>query len=539
VPTGVLHLLTGNGATIGKQLLSDPRIHGVCFTGSTETAHVINQQISARPGPAIPFIAETGGQNCMIVDSTALPEQVVNDIISSAFISAGQRCSALRVAFIQEDIADNVLHMLKGAMQCLIIDDPCQLATDIGPVIDQKARAILQTHVDHMHVKGKFIAAAPIGQHAQDGTFFAPHVFEINHISELKKEVFGPILHVIRYPAHKLDDVIEQINQTGYGLTLGVHSRIEAFAQYIFRKTHVGNTYINRNIVGAVVGVNPFGGANLSGTGPKAGGPNYVYRFCCPMGQSAEQSTEQALYKPSTKTHAQDAELTQDNNEIVIKKAIFALDCLQKAPVARRIEALNNIINTLNTTHDSALHPIKSDNLLAYYATLAELTHNKLKQPIQLPGPTGEENLLFTQGKGIILCLVSDTDTLSQLAIQLGAILAAGCPALIVTNDNIHTQISSFIDTLSTHPLPDNTIQVVNQSINTLIDDTRICAVTTLANTEHNHAIKQRLAAKNGAITPLVEFPQTLYPTDREAIYSLITYMIMEKTRTEKTGNIS
>ena len=531
VPTSVLHLLTGNGATIGKQLLSDPRIHGVCFTGSTETAHIINQQIASRPGAAIPLIAETGGQNCMIVDSTALPEQVVNDIISSAFMSAGQRCSALRVVFIQEDIAENVLNMLKGAMQCLIIDDPCQLATDIGPVIDQKAHAVLQAYVDHMHRKGKFITAIPIGSHLENGTFFAPHVFEINHLSELKKEVFGPILHVIRYSAHKLDDVIAQINQTGYGLTLGIHSRIEAFAQYIFRKTHVGNTYINRNMVGAVVGVNPFGGANLSGTGPKAGGPNYLYRFCCPMAQSATSQTTIPLT-------SQEKSLDTPSTHITIEKAIIALDCLRKTPVAHRIEALNHIVNLLKTSNDLNLSLIKEDSLLSFYTTLTELANRKLKHPILLPGPTGEKNLLFTQGKGIILCLVSDTDTLTQLAIQLGAILTAGCPALILATESTQARILPLVNRLSIHSLPDNALQMVNQSnIDSLIDDPRICAVTIIANAQDSHSLtfslKQRLAARKGAITPLVEFPSTLHPTDAETIYSLITYMIMEKTRTE------
>ena len=254
VPTSVLHLVIGSGLKVGEKILPDPRINGVCFTGSTETARRINQTIAARPGSAIPLIAETGGQNCMIVDSTALPEQVVDDVITSSFMGAGQRCSALRVLFVQSDIADNLLEMLAGAMQSVVIGDPAEVATEVGPVIDEKALGVLQAHAKKMRAECKYRAAVPTPPGLSEGTYFAPRVFEIESIQQLTREVFGPILHVIRYRVDELDDVIAQINSTGYGLTLGVHSRIEAFADYVFRKTNVGNTYINRNMVGAVCG---------------------------------------------------------------------------------------------------------------------------------------------------------------------------------------------------------------------------------------------------------------------------------------------
>ena len=279
VPANVLQLLPGDGERVGGALLRDARIAGVAFTGSTQTAKTIHQLLAQRDGPIVPLIAETGGQNVMLVDSTALPEQVVDDVIVSAFHSAGQRCSALRVLYLQQEVADNVLAMLRGAIQLLTLGDPSELATDVGPVIDEQAQAQLLAHVRRMDEEAILLAAHEFDEDNAAGYFVAPRVYEINSLRQLPEEVFGPILHVIRYRADQLHAVLDDINQSGYGLTLGIHSRIEGFAQHIFAKTRVGNTYINRNMVGAVVGVNPFGGQGLSGTGPKAGGPHYLFRF--------------------------------------------------------------------------------------------------------------------------------------------------------------------------------------------------------------------------------------------------------------------
>jgi RHH-type proline utilization regulon transcriptional repressor/proline dehydrogenase/delta 1-pyrroline-5-carboxylate dehydrogenase len=281
VPASVLQLLLGEGSAIGPALINDQTINGVAFTGSTQVAKLINRQLAERDGPIVPLIAETGGQNAMIVDSSALAEQVVDDAINSAFNSAGQRCSALRVLYLQEEVADDTIEMLEGAMDALVLGDPLNLATDIGPVIDEEARKGLQAHVDAVaQTEGaKIIARFDSTRVPGEGTFMAPTLIEIDSIDVLKKEVFGPVLHVIRYAAKDLDKVLSQINDTGFGLTLGVHSRREEFADLIYEKTNVGNTYINRNIVGAVVGVQPFGGHGLSGTGPKAGGPHYLFRF--------------------------------------------------------------------------------------------------------------------------------------------------------------------------------------------------------------------------------------------------------------------
>ena len=278
IPEDILHLLPG-GKSVGAALVADDRIAGVAFTGSTETAKSINRQLAARNGPIIPLIAETGGLNVMLVDATALPEQVVDDVIVSAFQSAGQRCSALRVLYLQEDIADAVIDMLHGATLELSVGDPMKLRTDVGPVIDAEAQQLIQEHTDRMRREGRLLSEASLDPNLPNGHFVAPQIYEIDRLDQLKREVFGPILHLIRYKKSELRDVLADIRASGYGLTLGIHSRIDGFAQRVFENTQVGNTYINRNTVGAVVGVNPFGGQGLSGTGPKAGGPHYLYRF--------------------------------------------------------------------------------------------------------------------------------------------------------------------------------------------------------------------------------------------------------------------
>ncbi len=279
-PSSAIHLLQGPGADIGGQVLGDTRINGVAFTGSTKTAQLIHRALAERSGPSIPLLAETGGQNCMIVDSTALPEQVIDDVIRSSFHSAGQRCSALRVLFVQNQVADKMINMLKDACESLYIGDTRHFSSDVGPIIDERARTNLETHIKKMQASGAKVTRIQMPEElTQKGHFFAPAIIELDHISALEHEVFGPIVHIIRYPANALGEVIKQINSTGYGLTLGVHSRIEAIAEYVFNKTHAGNTYINRNVIGAVVGANPFGGSGLSGTGPKAGGPAYLSRF--------------------------------------------------------------------------------------------------------------------------------------------------------------------------------------------------------------------------------------------------------------------
>ncbi len=279
VPANVLHLLTGGG-TVGAALVKDRRIKGIAFTGSNDTAWAIQRGLADRRSEIVPFIAETGGINAMIVDSSALPEQVVRDCVRSAFDSAGQRCSATRVMFVQDDVADKMCEMLAGAVATLDIGDPFDYATDIGPVIDQAAQDRLDAHKVRMHREAKRVLIdKPVPASCRSGTFVGPAVYEIERIGQLEREVFGPILHVVRFQQGQLGKVIEDINATGFGLTLGVHSRIAGVADFVAEHAHVGNLYVNRNQIGAVVGVQPFGGDGLSGTGPKAGGPNYLARF--------------------------------------------------------------------------------------------------------------------------------------------------------------------------------------------------------------------------------------------------------------------
>jgi RHH-type transcriptional regulator, proline utilization regulon repressor / proline dehydrogenase / delta 1-pyrroline-5-carboxylate dehydrogenase len=279
VPVDVLHLTPADGPAFGKVALTHPALAGVAFTGSTATATTINRTLANRDGAILPLIAETGGVNAMVVDATALAEQVVDDAVMSAFTSAGQRCSALRVLYVQEEIADRVISMLVGAMQCLVIGDPAALATDLGPVISDASQRRLRKYTNRMQGEAKLLYACELNSQHETGHFFAPHLFELRSLDQVKTEEFGPVLHVARYRADQLPQVIEAIRRTGFGLTLGVHSRLESVADHVFRALPVGNTYVNRNMIGAVVGVQPFGGQGLSGTGPKAGGPHYLLRF--------------------------------------------------------------------------------------------------------------------------------------------------------------------------------------------------------------------------------------------------------------------
>ena len=279
VPADAVHLLPGDGPTIGNALLSDPRLGGVAFTGSTDTARLINRKLADRDGPIVPLIAETGGQNAMIVDSSALPEQVTRDVLISSFQSAGQRCSALRCLFVQEDVADKQIAMIAGAMKELKMGDPAFLSTDVGPVIDAEAKSALNAHIADMSKTAKKVGETPLPAACDKGTFVAPMAFEIPNIDVLKTEHFGPILHIVRFKAGEIDKVMDAINGTGFGLTCAVHSRIDETVARVLKRLRVGNAYVNRNQIGAIVGVQPFGGEGLSGTGPKAGGPRYLHRF--------------------------------------------------------------------------------------------------------------------------------------------------------------------------------------------------------------------------------------------------------------------
>ncbi|MFZ6843483.1 trifunctional transcriptional regulator/proline dehydrogenase/L-glutamate gamma-semialdehyde dehydrogenase [Undibacterium sp. RuTC16W] len=377
IPRGALQFLPGTGEVVGAQLVADSRVKGVIFTGSTEIAQIINRTLTKRSVAEnidIPLIAETGGQNAMIVDSSALPEQVVNDVISSAFDSAGQRCSALRVLCLQEDIADKTIEMLKGAMQELRIGKPDQLAIDIGPVIDADAQKALQAHIDQIKQKATASYSLNLAESCNKGTFIAPTVVEIQSLSELTKEVFGPVLHILRYQRDQLPQLIDSINATGFGLTLGIHSRIDETINFISSRAHVGNIYVNRNIVGAVVGVQPFGGEGKSGTGPKAGGPLYLKRLQKNPSGNLGGHTVYERQSPSA------------------------------------LEAL--LVWAKTHGHE------KIAELADHYAHASPY-----KITLVLPGPTGERNTLSFAPRGKVFCAASSVNCLLN---QIAALLATG-----------------------------------------------------------------------------------------------------------------
>lgn len=399
VPAGAVQLLPGRGETVGAALVGDARVKGVMFTGSTEVARLLQRNVAGRldaAGRPIPLIAETGGQNAMIVDSSALAEQVVGDVLTSAFDSAGQRCSALRVLCLQEDVADRVLEMLKGAMSELTMANPDRLSTDVGPVIDDEARGNIVRHIDAMRAKGRRVHQADPnaaqGASCRHGTFVPPTLIELDSIEELKREVFGPVLHVVRFPRAALDTMVSQINGTGYGLTLGIHTRIDETIAHIVSRAHVGNLYVNRNVVGAVVGVQPFGGEGLSGTGPKAGGPLYLHRLLSVCPQDAVARSVRA----SDVTGA--AEAGTPRNE-----AAEAFQAWAKA----ELPAVATACERFAAASPSGL-------------------------TVTLPGPTGERNTFTLLPRGRVLCLAAQE---ADLATQLAAVLAVGAEAVWAENE--------------------------------------------------------------------------------------------------------
>jgi RHH-type proline utilization regulon transcriptional repressor/proline dehydrogenase/delta 1-pyrroline-5-carboxylate dehydrogenase len=417
VPLSALQLLPGAGATVGAALSGDPRINGICFTGSTATAQTINRNMAAHCPPDAMLIAETGGLNCMIVDSTALPEQSVRDIVTSAFQSAGQRCSALRVLYIHKDIAEPFLKMLAGAMDALELDNPWWLSTDIGPVIDAAAHQRISAHIADAEKNGRLVKQldTPDG-----GYFIGPAVIQVAGINDLDQEIFGPVLHVATFENDELDQIVDDVNGRGYGLTFGLQTRIERRIDKLTAQLHVGNIYVNRNQVGAVVGSQPFGGEGLSGTGPKAGGPDYLPRF-----------------------YAADS---------------ISTPVVSGTPIGR--DQLQDALNALPSVQDS---PLRSDIR---------------------PGPTGESNELFSYARGIILCL---GPTLADAEQQAEIARAQGCAPLIAVPGG---QGADAVDGF------------VQREDLGLVHD--VDAVVCWSDAEDLRAIRAALAARDGALIPLI-----------------------------------
>ncbi|MBV1795686.1 trifunctional transcriptional regulator/proline dehydrogenase/L-glutamate gamma-semialdehyde dehydrogenase [Siccirubricoccus sp. G192] len=390
LPPGAVQLLPGNGE-VGARLVADPRICGVMFTGSTEVARLIQRRLAERLSPAgqpIPLVAETGGQNALVVDSSALAEQVVGDVLTSAFDSAGQRCSALRVLCLQQEVAERVLAMLKGAMAELAIGNPDRLSTDVGPVISAEAQHGILAHVGAMREKGRAVHALALPEACRHGTFVAPTLIEIESLAELEREVFGPVLHVLRFRRDRLDALVQEINATGYGLTFGVHSRIDETIARLTRRVAAGNIYVNRNLIGAVVGVQPFGGQRLSGTGPKAGGPLTLRRLLasCP------------------------AETGLPPGQVMRPSAWHDWLASQgKAEAAARCRR---------------------------YAE-----NSRLGSQLDLPGPVGEVNLYSLHARGTVLCVAA---TEFGLLVQIGAALATGNTARVWAPEALRTLLDGL-----------------------------------------------------------------------------------------------
>lgn len=508
VPGDVLHLLPGKGRLLGGILNSDPRISGVAFTGSTEVALGIHDTLLSR-GTEVPLlIAETGGQNAMVVDSTSLPEQVVDDAIRSAFLSAGQRCSALRVMYVQEEIADDLIRMLKGAMRELVIGEPWKLATDVGPVIDDSARRGLLGHIENMKNSAILHYACELGVDTERGTFVAPHLFELQSVNELPGEVFGPVLHVIRYRKAQFDRLIDEINGTGYGLTLGVHSRIESFAKLIVERTRVGNNYINRNMVGAVPGVNPFGGQGLSGTGPKAGGPNYLVRFA----RQQIISSAAAQHNPAEHDGGDISAIINGDeiaavNHLHITSAIDAAvsyqsvwDCLSGEKRALLLDAAAVLLEQRIADVGAIVSCVR------YYADQAR---QKCESPLRLPGPTGEINELSLHGRGVFLCAAADGASSADWIQQLAAALAAGNAVIAAPAISNAALPKTVVQAMLDAGVPKQILHFIpgKQTCELAIRDGRLAGIAWRGPTKTALAMQTGLARHSGAITPMVTEP--------------------------------
>ncbi len=450
LPESVVQLLPGSGAVVGQSLTSHSEIAGICFTGSTPTAQRINRNMAEKLAPDAPLIAETGGLNAMIVDSTALPEQVVRDVVASAFQSAGQRCSALRMLYVQKDVANKLLDMLFGAMDELRLDNPWYLHSDVGPVIDQTAKDKIDGHCRSMAQQGRLLKQLPV---PESGLFVGPAVIKLDGIEQLEEEIFGPVLHIATFEADQIDSVVDAINAKGYGLTFGLHTRVDNRVEQIVSRIETGNIYVNRNQIGAVVGTQPFGGEGLSGTGPKAGGPFYLPRF-----------------------RRQTVEIIEQNNVISVtnKELQYAIDRCRKSPV-------NTVVAETITALATELGQPQIDFLPF--------------ESIELPGPTGETNQWTTHPRELILCLGPGR---SAAVKQMLMALATGNRAVVVAED-----LSTTIEALSRFKMPiiaiDGSIEAETLSLLSGFD-----AVVTQADVNQLSQYRRALAKRDGVLIPLI-----------------------------------
>ncbi|MFN3212522.1 MAG: bifunctional proline dehydrogenase/L-glutamate gamma-semialdehyde dehydrogenase PutA [Henriciella sp.] len=424
VPRRALQLLLGDGAALGSELVRHPDINGICFTGSTRTAKLIAGNLADTKRGDTPFIAETGGINAMIVDSTALLEQAVEDVVTAAFQSAGQRCSACRIICVQSDVADAFVEMLTGAMHTLEIGDPSKLSTDIGPVIDASAKHMIEDYKAEARLRYKVTVDLQPGSNCAHGHFVGPCLIEVDRVRDVEREVFGPVLHLVRFEADQLDELIEEINGLGYGLTLGLHTRLDNRVDAVAKRAHVGNLYVNRNQIGAVVGVQPFGGEGLSGTGPKAGGPHYLFGLT----KSKCEIQPSATPYPRTQNGVAETAPTREITSIAKQAALIWQD---QFSLSQRMELLQQMFPNLNAEE------------LAY------------KEVTTLPGPTGEDNTLHLRPRDVILCFGGDT--IEQTRQQVARALASGASVLLADK-----RLSATVPAEPWAKLPPGLVQTVD-----------------------------------------------------------------------------
>ena len=508
LPEGVVQAVIASGSEVGSVIIPDERIKTVIFTGSTETATIISQTLADRGGDQVPFIAETGGQNCMIVDSTALPEQVVDDVISSGFQSAGQRCSALRVLFLQEDIADNVITMLKGALAELHVGNPEYLSTDVGPVIDQKALEVLNAHSDYMRTHGKLLYQCNISDEitnnasSNEHLFFAPRLYEIDDISVLKKEVFGPCVHVVRFKGTEIEAAIDKINSTGFGLTMGIHTRIEQRALDLAKLSRAGNVYVNRNIIGAIVGVQPFGGRGLSGTGPKAGGPHYLTRL---VKEKATPDAEQFNLLPSQVEALVGDEQSEKEAVLFMDKANLAEKYWRLTELNTRISCVRQLLAKI--AHVDIVDDLFDDLNLTLTAAREQLVRieKHLEKPTTLPGPTGESNVLYLESRGNIICFADKNVTFHFLLMSIVTALATGNTVITVVSDLFYEEALALRDKFVATGEDENVFQVAKLChLSTLLAYPVLSGVVVDSHCERKHYISEKLAEREGAILPVI-----------------------------------
>jgi len=535
LPEYVVQAVIARGSAVGSIIVPDERIAAVMFTGSTETGTRISQTLSERGGDQVPLIAETGGQNCMIVDSTALPEQVVDDVISSGFQSAGQRCSALRVLFLQEDIADNVITMLKGALAELHIGNPAKLSTDVGPVIDQKALDALNEHADYMETHGKLLYQCELGSEVSDVDghfFFAPRLYEISDINVLTKEVFGPCVHIVRFKDNEIEQVIEKVNGTGFGLTMGIYTRIEHRAVELAKLSRAGNVYINRNMIGAIVGVQPFGGRGLSGTGPKAGGPNYLSRLVI---EKATPDEEKVNFSSSQLAELGGDKTTQHEAINLMNKADSAEKEWRMTELNTRISCVRQLLAKI--AHVEIVEDLADDLNRTLAAARDQLINieKRMKNPQVLPGPTGESNIIYLENRGNVICFADEKVSFHFWVMSLVTALATGNTVVTVVSDLFYEEALAFRDKFIATGADRGVLQVAKLAhLETMLAHPALAGVVVDSNCDLKHYMSEKLSERNGAILPVIT---------SEYFDNLIQRLLTEKTisidTTASGGNTS